>query len=311
MENNKKISNIAFIGSKRSGLELLKIIHNFTKNVSVITFDDSADIRSNLNEFQQYAISENLPFYIAKNKKFFERILYELKPDICFVMGWYWIISEEILNSVPNGFIGIHYSLLPKYRGFSPLIWAIINGEKESGYSIFSLNKGMDEGDIWLQKKIAIPQTAYINEIMELFEKDALNSFKELLPGIINGSAKPYPQENIQPSYCKKRTPEDGKIDWEKNADEIYNFIRAQTAPYPGAFFFYNGKKITLNKASQYKGEFKISSSDEPGKIIYKKENGVIVLCGANSLLLIEEINIDGVTKNPNKVFTDLNLILS
>ena len=103
-------------------------------------------------------------------------------------MGWYWIFSEDVLNSVPNGFIGVHYSLLPKYRGFSPLVWSIINGENEAGFSMFSMNAGMDEGDIWLQKKISVGKNEYIGEIMDKFEKEVVNSFSELLPDILNGS---------------------------------------------------------------------------------------------------------------------------
>ncbi|CAN5531471.1 formyltransferase family protein [soil metagenome] len=308
----KENRNILFIGSKSSGLELLKVLFsnisesNREIKISVLTFDDSSDIRSKLYEYKIFTSENNIPITIANNRKEADLYIRAISPDICFVMGWYWIFSEKILSSVPNGFIGIHYSLLPKNRGFSPLVWSIINGEEYSGFSIFSMNAQMDEGDIWLQKKISIGKDEYIGEIMDKFEYEVINSFSDLLPQILNGSAKPGPQEKTGASYLKKREPEDGKIDWQESAEKIYNFIRAQTDPYPGAFTFFANKKIIVTSAKLSQN----ISNDLPGIITEKTSEGVLVACGHKTSLLIQTIEINGRKYNSNNFFTSVNLKL-
>lgn len=303
---SQSTNNILFIGSKSSGLELLKVIHKTTEKLSVITFDDSEDIRTRLSEFKEFTSENNIPLYIAKSRSDSEISIKAISPDICFVMGWYWIFSEDILNSVPNGFIGIHYSLLPKYRGFSPLVWSVINGESESGFSIFSMSTGMDEGDIWLQKKISIGKDEYINEIMERFEKEVVSSFSELLPEILNGTAKPLPQDHSQASFTTKRTPESGKIDWNKSSKEIYNFIRAQSDPYPGAFTFFNGSKIVIKKAE-------LTNEDKkafPGEVLEVNSTGVKVQCGDKTIIL-KEFEMNGSKGTAEDFFTSINIKLT
>ena len=165
----KKIERVLFIGSKQLGLDCLKTIYSQSKEtlVGVLTFDDTSDGRSKFNDFIDFCSTNEIPMFIAKNKTESEKIVKKQHPDICIVVGWYWLFSNEILSEVPNGLLGIHNSLLPKYRGGAPLVWSIINGEKNIGFSMFTLTEGMDEGDIWFQYKIELKQEDDINTILK------------------------------------------------------------------------------------------------------------------------------------------------
>jgi methionyl-tRNA formyltransferase len=141
---------------------------------------------------------------------------------------------------------GIHASLLPKYRGGAPLVWAIINGEKTTGVSLFYFDQGVDTGDVIAQKKIEISDTDDIRTVYEKATLAAVDVLRESLPLIREGQAPRIPQDHANATIFPQRKPEDGLIDWTRTPDEIRNFIRAQTRPYPGAFTVLEGKKVTI-----------------------------------------------------------------
>ena len=174
------IDKITFIGSKHLGLQVLKNIFKQYSNINVITLDDTDDTRTEFHKFLKFTNQNNIPCYISKDRKDFEVIIQQIKPDICIVVGWYWIIRPEILNQVPYGFIGVHNSLLPEYRGFAPLVWSIINGKSKVSFSLFSFSEGMDEGDIWIQKSIDIRLDEYVDEILDSLENLTVDTINEI-----------------------------------------------------------------------------------------------------------------------------------
>jgi len=170
----------------------------------------------------------------------------ELDPDLILVIGWYYMIPTSIIQLPPKGTIGIHASLLPKYRGNAPLVWAIINGEKETGISLFYFDEGVDTGDIIAQKKFEIADTDTIKEVLEKTKTCSKEILLQTMPLLKEGKAQRKVQDHSQATIFPKRTPADGAIDWSLPAKQIRDFIRAQTKPYPGAFAMINGKKITI-----------------------------------------------------------------
>ncbi len=169
-----------------------------------------------------------------------------LKPDLIVVIGWYYMIPQSIMQIPPKGSIGIHASMLPKYRGNAPLVWAIINGEKESGVSLFYFENGIDSGDIIAQQKFNIENTDTIKDVLE---KVKICSKEILIENIIllkENRAPRCVQDHSQATVFPKRTPKDGEINWSLSIKEIKDFIRAQTKPYPGAFTYINGKKVII-----------------------------------------------------------------
>lgn len=300
---NKKI---LFIGSKKLGFDCMRAMFRISKDtlIGVLTIDDLSDKRSKFNEFQSFCIKEQIPFFVAKNRLDSENIIENIAPDYCIVVGWYWLIDKRIISIVPEGILGIHNSLLPKYRGGAPLVWSIINGEKKVGFSMFSFTEGMDDGDIWFQYSLNIDENDYINDVLIRLEKLAVEKFEYHYLDILNGKLKPYPQDDQNVTYCAQRIPNDGLIDWKKSAIEVYNFIRAQSMPYPGAFTFLNQEKLTIWSArlnfSTYYGT--------PGQVARITDNGVIVICGDNRSIILEQINFKGKDLNSNEVIKTINI---
>jgi methionyl-tRNA formyltransferase len=170
----------------------------------------------------------------------------DIKPDLILAIGWYYMIPDQMMKLAGKGAIGIHGSLLPKYRGNAPFVWAMINGEKETGISLFYFEKGIDEGDIIAQKKIPIGEKETIRDILNKARGSSVEILLEYLPKIADGTAPRIPQDNSQATLFPKRTPDDGLIDWSWDAKRIHDFIRAQTKPYPGAFTYINNKKVII-----------------------------------------------------------------
>jgi methionyl-tRNA formyltransferase len=299
-----KATKVLFIGSKQLGLKCLKTMHRLSPHtlVGALTFDDTNDSRSIFAQFQSFCKTNEVPLLIAQNRKDSEDIIDSIKPDICIVVGWYWLINNELLNKIPMGMLGIHNSLLPKYRGGSPLIWSIINGEAEVGFSMFSFTEEMDEGDIWFQQSIELKNTYHVNDVLNEIEKQVEKHLSKNYLNIINGELKPKPQNHSDATYCAQRKPEDGLIDWNKSAKDIYNFIRAQSSPYPGAYTIFKDKKIIVQSAANDKKVY----YGTPGQVARISQEGIVVICGNHQSILIKEITYDGENIKPHQVIKSI-----
>jgi len=202
---------------------------------------------ANLKELaDKYAISYyEVDSLEGKKIKDYENIIKKSNLDLILVLGWYYMIPKNIRELTKFGAWGIHASLLPKYAGGAPLNWAIINGEKETGVTLFRMEDGVDDGDIIAQKKFSIK---YEDTIKEVYKNATIKS-KDILIEVLNNinNITFNPQDKSKIEIYAQRNPEDGEIDFSKNAIELYNFIRAQSNPYPGAYFKTNdGKKLII-----------------------------------------------------------------
>ncbi|MBD3233836.1 MAG: hypothetical protein GF315_08950 [candidate division Zixibacteria bacterium] len=295
---------VLFIGSKRMGLKALRRMYEISPNelIGAITIEDGRDTRSVFGDFFRYCDNINLPLHTVANKAEFNEIVMELKPDICFVVGWYWIIDKRILDSVPRGFIGVHNSLLPKYRGCAPLVWAIINDENEVGFSLFSFTEDMDAGDIWSTGAIPVHEDDYIDDILYKLEDKLLSVLDEKYLSILRGEIEPYPQKHEDATFCAPRIPADGEIDWSRPARYIYKFIRAQSKPYPGAYTIYKGRMLKIWRAKPYDAQY----FGTPGQVAWKSKEGVYVVCGDNRVIILENVEFDDIAENANKFIKSL-----
>lgn len=167
-------------------------------------------------------------------------------PDFILVIGWYYLIPKQMLEMAPLGAAGIHGSLLPKYRGNAPFVWAMINGESETGISFFYFDDGTDTGDLIAQRIITIEETDTIKEVLEKARITSIEILLENLPKIASDTVERTKQDHTKATYFPRRTPEDGLIDWSWDIRRIKNFIRAQTKPYPGAYTIIDGRKIII-----------------------------------------------------------------
>ncbi|RME00270.1 MAG: methionyl-tRNA formyltransferase [Calditrichaeota bacterium] len=303
---NRQIRRVVFMGSKRLGYLILQEMfrHHPDRLAGAITLDDREDTRSYFQQIQAFAHTQKIPLFIAENKQHTREIIYRLKPDMGFVAGWYWLLDHELLQFVPHGFWGIHNSLLPRYRGSAPLVWAIINGETEVGFSIFKFTPGMDDGPIWAQEKLAISPDEYVGDILHRLEQKTLEVFQTKYPRVFEHEISAVEQDHRQATYCAQRRPEDGRIDWRRPAREIYNFIRAQSEPYPGAFTLLREKKLTIWKARLF--EFPYFGT--PGQVARITKDGVWVICGDQRALILTDISFDGSRTAPQQIIQSIKI---
>lgn len=287
-------NRVLFIGSKDSGLKVLKKIYHVApdKLIGCVTANDLSDSRSSLMQIKEFCDENKIPIDILAGKNALTESLNKYKPDICFVMGWYYIIPEELIGQVPGGFIGIHNSLLPSHRGFAPVVWAIINEDKETGFSVFAIDKGMDTGKIWYQEKIKIETSDYVNDVLRKIDERISIFFDKYYIDILSGKICPVEQKPEKVSYGSMRVAEDGNIDWSRTANEVYNFIRAQSKPYPGAFTYYKKRKIIIWKSKIF--PHMIQGSPGQIGIIDTASKSVVVVCGENSGIVLEQIEKEG-----------------
>ncbi|MBC6409702.1 MAG: methionyl-tRNA formyltransferase [Ekhidna sp.] len=197
-------------------------------------------------DFHQFEKSGISVFSVDGKLAGFNVEIQNLKPDLIIVVSWYYLIPEAIISLAANGAIGIHASLLPKYRGNAPLVWAMINGESETGVSLFYIEKGVDKGAIIAQKKFNIDSNDTIKDLLEKARIAAIAVLNEALPKIKNNSVISIRQDHSKATTFPKRTPQDGLIDWSWDVVRIENFIKAQTKPYPGAFTYIGDKKVII-----------------------------------------------------------------
>ena len=195
------------------------------------------------------------------------------KLEIGVVASYGKILPAKILASFPKGTLNVHPSLLPKYRGASPIQAQILNDEKKVGITIILMDEKMDNGPVLARRELEIPspnnQIPNNKELAKKLAEEGGKLLAETLPKWLAGEIKPITQDNSQATFCQKITKEDGLIDL--NSDSRQNFLKIQAfAGWPGAYFFVeqNGKKIRMKitKASFVNGQLKIESVIPEGK---------------------------------------------
>jgi len=277
---------IAYISGVKFGYDLLNnILENGWRICAVFSYSKEKRHKfSDAVDFEPITSKYNIKHIQVDNINDEEnlRFLTNLKPDLILVMGWSQILKESILEIPKIGTIGSHPTELPKYRGRAPIPWSIIKKLKQSALTFFWMDSGIDNGDIFCQHKFNIDERDDATSLYRKITHLGKTMIIESLTQINNGVRIRIPQADSKfLEYWEKRTPEDGKINWSKSAEEINTLIRATTFPYPGAFTFYNDSKLII-----WNSEYLNDNSVLPGKIIEIGKNGVKVGTGSGSILI-------------------------
>jgi len=217
-----------------------------------------------------------------KNNTEFIRHLKELNPDLIVVAAYGLILPKEILDIPKYGVINVHASLLPKYRGASPIQSVILNGDKETGVTIMQVNEKMDEGDILTQAKVEIASDETSESLHNKLSILGNKLLLETLPKWLNKKIKPQEQNESQATYCKLINKEDGKIDLYKSPIELERRVRALN-PWPGTWLNWNGKKLKLLKVKLLNVENKRNIGE-----VFKIRDGLAVVCIEDALEILK-----------------------
>ncbi len=230
----------------RTGLEVVGCA--YTPEVFQINYSPSGVKNVTYADFSAIAKELKVPcvsYERGKVKRFVEEVA-RLHPDLILVAGWYYMVGRELRSVATQGAVGLHGSLLPKYRGGAPLVWSMIHGEKEGGVTLFYLEDGVDAGDIIGQERFPIEEEDTIADALVKLEDAGQRLLERCLPLMKKEEAPRIPQNHAEATQYPQRSPADGEIDWSKPAGQIRDFIRGQTRPYPGAFTRIAGKKVII-----------------------------------------------------------------
>jgi methionyl-tRNA formyltransferase len=308
--------NYVFIGGTLRGYKLLeKLI--LKKHIPKLAFILAED------EHEEMKYSDSITALCNKHKiKNFlrkkltaadEDLILQNKYDFAFVCGWRTIINMKVNKAFKAGMLAAHDSLLPKYRGFAPLNWAIINGEKQTGVTMFRITAGeTDAGPILGQLKIDIKPNEYASDVYAKITDATQILYLDFIGKYVRNKWKEKKQDESKATYTCKRTPADGKIDWSKSSVEVYNLIRALAHPYPGSFCNFNGETFHVRKATLGNSNAKVFSGRISGRVISVTDNGIEVLCGKGTVFIEQwENKSKGIVEKPSNTVKSITATLT
>ena len=255
-----------------AGLEALKR-HGYDI-VGVFTHEDDPGENCWFGSVKNWAVDQGIAVYTTEevnSPDWIEKIA-AMNPDVIFSFYYRSMICREILDLPRVGAFNLHGSYLPHYRGRCPVNWVIINGEKQTGVTLHYMIDKPDAGDIVGQKAVEIDVSDTAKTLYDKLCRAAKELLDEVLPLVKKGQIPRQKQDLSRGSYYGGRRPEDGRIDWKKSADEIFNLIRGVTEPYPGAFAFLdNDEKIII-----WWAEPAIAKEAEPGQLIITDKEALV-----------------------------------
>ena len=268
---------LAVLVSGGLGYDTLKKVHqNYT--ISCVFTDGKSEI------IIKYCEENNLPYFKGNPRGGLGYAF--IKPmtvDVLVSINYLFLIEDDIINHPKKIAFNLHGSLLPKYRGRTPHVWAIINNEEKTGITAHQINIGCDTGAIISQVEIPIGKQDTGAVILEKYKDCYYPLVKKVLGQIELNELRLKKQEESEATYFGKRSPKDGGINWNWSKERIYNWVRAQASPYPGAFSYYKEDKVIIDKVSFSSHGYHFEDCNGEiiaisPKVLIKTPNGIIAL---------------------------------
>ncbi|MDI6778140.1 MAG: methionyl-tRNA formyltransferase [Patescibacteria group bacterium] len=241
---------------------------------------------------KKLAEKNNIQVFEPQDLKETPEKIAKMRPDLIIIAAYGKILPKSILDIPKYGSINIHASLLPKFRGASPVQQAILEGEKETGITLMLMSEKFDAGEIIAQEKLKIAKDDNAQTLTEKLAKTGARLLPETLPSWISGSIKAAPQDEKKASFCKIIKKEDGKMDWNDSAEKIFRKYKAYF-PWPGIYSFFsdNGKKKRL-KLVEIKTIPGAGAGEKPGEVVeYEKE---IVIQTGKGIIILKKVQPEG-----------------
>lgn len=280
---------IIFFGSDDFAAENLRQL--LSENFSVIACVTQPDrprgrgLQVIMSPIKEMAQQQHIPVLQPEDLRDAEFLqqLVNFGADLFIVIAYGKILPSVVL-SIPKMFcVNVHGSLLPKYRGAAPINWAIIKGEKETGFSLIKMNSKMDAGEILVQERMSINEDETAQALRQRMACQSAQCLCQTIKNIAEGQFSLTAQDPIQVSLAPKLSKELGCIDWKKSAQEIHNLIRGLVL-WPGTYTSYKGKIFKILQSAVVSQEF----SRSPGTILAITKEGIIVATGKDALVLKE-----------------------
>ena len=249
------------------------------------------------------ALSAHLPVHQPEKIRAPEvqQLLEELAPDVIVIIAYGQIIPARLLAIPKHGWINLHASLLPKYRGAAPIHWAVANGETHTGLTTMRIDAGMDTGDILLSREIEIGPQDTSPELARRMSEAGAPLVEETLLGLEAGTIVPKPQNQGEATIAPMLKKEDGRIDWNSSAEEIYNRMRG-FAPWPGAYTTFRGQTCHLWAEPAPEVAPPAEALANPSVAALRSVPGTLfggkcdwfVSCGKDTVLRLQSVKLEG-----------------
>ena len=283
---------IVFFGTPDLAVPSLAALHDTHDVVALVCQPDRAQGRSKTPvppPTKAWAEAHDVPVHqpTKLNDGTFEAWLREQRPDICALVAYGRILKQPILNVPRHGFLNVHPSRLPKYRGPSPIQTAILEGQQETAVTIMRLDAGMDSGDILLQENVPIAPDDTTASLTQKTGEIGARMLVQAVGLIERGEAQFTPQDDSAATYTRMFTKEDGRIDWSAPAHRIVNRIRA-AIPWPVAFTHWRGQPLRIHAAQVEEGGTRSRASAPPGTVIAANGDALIVATGDSALHILK-----------------------
>ena len=279
---------ILFMGTPDFAESCLKaLVENGQNVVGVVTQPDKQKGRGMQVQYcdvKRYALEKELEVYQPETLKdeAIKGLLDELNPDIIVVVAYGKILPEYVLKFPKYGCINVHGSLLPEYRGASPIQRAVIDGKKVTGVTTMFMDKGLDTGDMLLKREYGIDENANTGEVFDDLAKIGAELLLETLDGLEKGTITPVKQDDSKATYAEKIFKEECATSFDDNAQTVHNKIRG-LFPFPGAFCYHNGKLLKLCESRVYKDSI---PDGNIGEVVGLSKEGILVKCRDGAVLL-------------------------
>lgn len=282
------------MGTPEFAIPSLKVVSQNTDLKLIFTKEDKRNARGNkiiYSPVKQFGLDNDIEVIQPKRMKDEEVIdkIKEVNPDLIVVVAYGKILPKEIIDIPKYGIINVHSSLLPKYRGASPIHSAILNGDKESGVSIMYIEEGLDSGDVILKETCEITEDDTLGTLHDRLKKLGAIGLEKALKLIEAEEVKAEKQDDSKATFVKPITKEQAKIDWNNTKEVIFNQIRGLN-PFPGAYT-HNEKNenIKIYKSEKLEKEY----AGENGAVVEMTKKGPVVKV-ANGALRLLEIKFEG-----------------
>ncbi|HUI26352.1 MAG TPA: formyltransferase [Candidatus Kryptonia bacterium] len=271
---------------------------------AVLTHEDDPGEEIWFRSVRQLAESHRIPVFAPAGVNTPEWIarVREWAPDFIFSFYYRKLLGTELLRIPRRGALNLHGSLLPKYRGRCPVNWVLVHGERETGVTLHYMEEKPDRGDIVAQRVVAIDDDDTALTLFRKLTVAAAELMRATYPLLHDGRAPRIPQDQRLASYFGGRGPDDGKIDWARDAATIRNLVRAVTHPYPGAFTLWQGRKLLIWEVQR----IETSASNAPAGCVLSigsqtvpgVADGVVVQTGAGALRIVRA-QLEGDAERP------------
>jgi methionyl-tRNA formyltransferase len=295
---------IVFMGTPQAAVPSLeRILADGHEVVAVYTQPDKPKGRGNkltASPIKDFALQNELPVFQPTKIKTPEalEVFSSHAADVAVVAAYGRILPQSFLEAFSGGAINVHFSLLPKYRGAAPVNWAIIRGEEKTGVTTMQMDVGLDTGGILLQRETEIGAHETAIELMQRLSLVGADLLSETLA--MRDELTVQPQNDAEATLAPIMRKEDGLIDWNSTAREIANRVRG-FQPFPTSYTKYQDKKLTIWRAFEVQDTgFKI---EDYGEILSAKGDELFVACGNQTVLRIEELQLEGKKRMPTRDF--------